>query len=174
MSKARASIFFTCLLLAVACGSAIAQAPMPPSDPQCPAASGDASSASHLVIGQWRHVELARYIGGNKVQSQPFPGENIVRFNCDRTWSLVGPDFQSSGTYRWLSAERLEQKIVESKLPAQRGQASIKRIVVDARTLEMQVAQNPSETAQAMRVPSQGKQEPLAAIVVTRFERVAP
>ena len=101
------------------------------------AASG--SPMSRQVVGTWRHTELTRYSGEVKLSSQPFDGENVLRLECDMTWSLKGPEFESSGTYRWLAPDKLEQRILESKLPAQKGQAGIKRIVVDARKLEMHV-----------------------------------
>lgn len=102
-----------------------------------PVAAG--SPLSRQVVGAWRHTELTRYAGDVKLSSQPFDGENVLKLECDMTWSLKGPEFESSGTYRWVAPDRLEQRILESKLPAQKGQAGIKRIVVDARKLEMHV-----------------------------------
>ncbi len=158
------------LLAGLAATCAFAQ--QPATDPKCPAASAERSAPSQWVIGAWRHVELSRYVNERQISSVPFKGENVLRFGCDMKWSLDGPQFKSSGTYRWVGPDRLEQTIVDSNIAAQRGQVSVKRIVAGADALEMHTDITAADLRRQQR-PARIEKPDETVHAVSRFQRMS-
>jgi len=112
-----------------------------------------------------------RVVDGKQLVPQVLPGENIGEFGRN-TWSAVGPDYRSAGTYRWIDNETIEQTIVESNLAIQLGMVTRKRVVVDARRLELQVSQTSEERAKILPPPVAGTIRHIDTLVLSRFERI--
>lgn len=128
--------------------------------------------AQRQLLGTWKHVELIRVVDGHRLSPQPIQGENIGRFYCNGTWDVLGPNYRSAGTFRWVRDDAIEQTVVESNLAIQLGVIAVKRIIVDERRLEIQIEQTPEQRAQVMPPPKAGVRQEIATLVITRFDRV--
>ncbi|WP_395689309.1 hypothetical protein [Caenimonas koreensis] len=166
-----------CAAAATVVFSAAAQQPAatPASTPAasvpCPAASAQRTTTAQWLIGSWRHVELSRYANGKQISKDTYNGENVLRFECDGRWSLNGPKFKSSGTYRWLGPDQLEQTILESNHPVQKGQVSTKRIVAEFGVMEMH-AQITQEQLQKQQRPMKIDTPGETVRVISFFQRM--
>lgn len=125
-----------------------------------------------LLVGKWRHIALVRVIDGNTLAPQQFNGETIAEFKADGTWSAVGPNTRSAGTYRWLDADRIEQTIVESNLLIQVGVVSVKQVRVDGNRLNLVISQSRAEMERLMPPATPGVKRPNEITVTTIFSRV--
>lgn len=132
------------------------------------------SQAHTLLVGKWRHIALVRVIDGNTLAPQHFNGETIAEFKSDGTWSAIGPNSRSAGTYRWLDADQIEQTIVDSNLVIQLGQVSIKQIRVDSSRLNIVVTQRREDMERYMPPAAPGTKRPNEVTVITIFSRVLP
>lgn len=133
-----------------------------------------AQIASHEnLIGKWQHVSLVRVIDGNRLAPQPSNG-TIVEFKADGTWSAVGANTRSAGTYRWLDADYMELTVVVSNLALELGQVSVRQIRVDMHRLNMVITQSRQEMERYMPPAMAGVRRPEEVTVTTIFSRVVP
>lgn len=130
------------------------------------------STPEQLIIGRWRHIALVRVLDGKTLAPQQFNGETIAEFRADGTWSGIGPNLQSAGTYHWLSPEQIEQTIVESNLAIQVGAVSIKQVRVDGERLNLITVQRREDMDKFMPPPAPGVRRPNEVAVTTIFSRM--
>lgn len=133
-----------------------------------------AQDAASLIIGKWRHVSLMRIIDGQRLAPQASPGETIAEFHADGTWSAVGPNTRSAGTYRWVEPDVFEQTIVESNLAIQVGAVSRRQVRVDAERLNLISVQTRAEMDKFLPPLRPGERRPNEVVVTTIFSRVPP
>jgi hypothetical protein len=138
-----------------------------------PAVATAQDSADQLILGKWRYVALVRVIDGKALAPQQFSGEAIIEFRADGTWSAVGPNTRSAGTYRWLGPENIEQTVVESNLAIQVGAVTSRQVRVDAERLNLITVQSKEEMAKFMPPARPGERRPNEVTVTTIFSRVA-
>jgi hypothetical protein len=107
------------------------------------------------------------------VAPQQSTGETIAEFRADGTWSAIGPNTRSAGTYRWLSSDQLEQTIVESNLAIQVGVTSVKQIRLDEKRLNLIIVQRKEDLDKFMPPAKPGVRRPNEVVVTTVFARVS-
>lgn len=95
------------------------------------------SDPPHLLIGKWRHDTLVRVIDGIHTAEQPSQGTASVEFKPDGTWIGKSGTFTSSGKYRWIDKQHIEQKYLESGVPELVGSVATNQVKVTATRLEM-------------------------------------
>ncbi|GEM_PF-1783181 len=125
-----------------------------------------------LLIGKWRHNVLIRVIDGHSTAPQHFNGETTLEFKPDGTWSLLGSNSRSAGTYRWVNHDRIEQTIVESNLAIQIGMVATKQIRVDDDRLNITVTQSRADMERYMPPATPGVRRPNEVTIITTFSRV--
>jgi hypothetical protein len=128
-------------------------------------------TSKQLLLGKWRHIDLVRVVSGKRLAPQPGNGNDFAEFDST-TWSSIGPNFRSAGTYRWIDDQTIETTIIESNLAIQLGIVSKKRVVVDQGQLQLIVEQSAAERAKVMPPPPIGASQQIDTIVITRFARV--
>jgi hypothetical protein len=137
-----------------------------------PATGAAQQSSEQLILGKWRHIALVRVVDGQTLAPQQFNGETIAEFHTDGTWSAIGPNTRSAGTYRWVGAELIEQTIVDSNLAIQIGVVTIRQVRVDADRLNLITVQRKEDMAKFMPPAKPGERRPNEVTVTTIFSRV--
>jgi len=125
-----------------------------------------------LLVGKWRHVSSGHTIDGKQSSIKPSETHAIGEFTADKKWSLVSAKNRSSGTYRWLDGERIEQTVIESGFPGQVGMVSVKRVRATADRLEFITSHTREELERAMPTVKPGERRPSEMVITTVFSRV--
>lgn len=128
-------------------------------------------SAQQLLLGQWQHDYLLRTVDG--VMQIPQLAESLTTavFLPDGTWSSANGNFRSSGTYKWLDAQRIEQSVQESSISAQIGNVASKEIRVTADRLEIITVYKAADLAKSMPAAQPGVVRPDEVVVNSVFRR---
>ncbi|WP_211466525.1 hypothetical protein [Collimonas silvisoli] len=130
------------------------------------------STAERLIVGKWRHIALVRVLDGQTLAPQHFNGDTIAEFRTDGTWTVLGPNTKSTGTYRWVGTDQIEQVIIDSSLAIQVGSITVKQVRVDAERLNLIVMQRKEDMAKFMPPSTPGVLRPNEVTVTTIFARV--
>lgn len=131
-----------------------------------------AETPARLILGKWRHVSLQVTEDGQPGPTRAARAEAFAEFAKDGTWKLTGATVTSSGTYRWLDAHRLEQRVTDSTLPHQPGMVSIKRVAVGRERLELVTVNTRAEMDRITKPEKPGAQWPEVSVVTSVFARV--
>jgi hypothetical protein len=156
MASLRRSLILLSTSLAMLVTTAVAAQPTP----------------ERLLVGKWRHVSSGHTLDGKQSPIRPSETHAIGEFTVDKKWSLVSPKNRSSGTYKWLDGERLEQTVLESGIPKQIGMVSVKRVRVTADRLEFITTHTREEIETAMPTVKPGERRPNEMVITTVFSRV--
>jgi hypothetical protein len=124
-----------------------------------------------LIVGKWRFDTLIRNVDGTPVAPQAADGKTFVEFTPKGTWTSVTPDNRSSGTYRWLDAQRIEQTTLASGITRQIGMVSTRQVRVDADRLELVTVQTRAEIDKYTPPLKTSEKRPNQVIVTAVFSR---
>ncbi|MFZ6642690.1 hypothetical protein ACO0LL_23400 [Undibacterium sp. TC4M20W] len=135
------------------------------------------TSQEQLLVGKWVHSYQIQTDDGRVIPQKKAPAESTAikatgEFFADNTWVLNGSKVKSSGTYRWVDGEHIEQKVLESNVAIQVGMLSVKRIKVSENRLEFIVAHDRAEMERYRGPAKPGQKRPNETIITTVFTRV--
>ncbi|WP_061537405.1 hypothetical protein [Collimonas arenae] len=133
--------------------------------------SSSVASADRLILGRWRHISLVRTFDKKTVAPQVSDGKTIVGFFPNGTWSLATASNLSSGTYRWLDTDHIEQTILQSGVAIQVGMVSIKQIRVNAEDLEITTVQTRTEMDKLLPAVKPGERRANEVVITSVFSR---
>ncbi|MFZ6873525.1 hypothetical protein ACO0LF_15825 [Undibacterium sp. Di27W] len=142
-----------------------------------PAAGFAKPPQEQLLVGKWMHshqiqTDDGRVIPQKKTSIEDTGIKATGEFFTDNTWVLNGRKVRSSGTYRWVDSEHIEQKVLESNVAIQVGMLSIKRIRVSENRLEFIVTHDRAEMERYLGPVKPGQKRPNETIITSVFTRV--
>jgi hypothetical protein len=129
-----------------------------------------AASASYAPVGVWQHVSFSQTADGEVVRQYDATDRTTLEYRSDGTWSLTGPKFQSSGTYRVMSDDRVTHTTTESNLANQIGYTSVKTLNVVGQTLVI-VTQHDAGAMKKFAVRADGTR-PRSMKVTSTFKKI--
>ncbi len=129
------------------------------------------AAAQQQLLGQWQHAYLLRTVDGTLQVPQPAESLTTTVFLPDGTWTSVNATFRSSGTYRWLDAQRIEQSVKESTIAIQIGTATVKQVRLSADRLEIITLYAAADLVKTMPPAQPGVVRPNEVVVTSVFYR---
>lgn len=138
-----------------------------------PAVAFSKASQEQLLVGKWVHSYLIQTDDGRVIPQRESTTKATGEFFSDNTWVLNSDKVQSSGTYRWLDGDHIEQKVLESNIPVQIGLLSIKRVKVSEKHLEFIITRDRADMERYQGPIKPGENRPKETIITTVFTRIS-